>query len=121
MLVVLLLTLTGCVRRTVTITSDPPGTLVWLNDREIGRTPVDVDFVFYGHYDVRLEREGYEPRMTSAVVRPPWWDNIPLDFFAEIAPFDLHSSTMWHFNMEPLNDDPDALLERAREMRSRAE
>ncbi len=38
----------GCVQRTITITSDPPGALVWLNDREIGRTPLDVNFVYYG-------------------------------------------------------------------------
>ncbi|MFB3120043.1 MAG: PEGA domain-containing protein [Stenotrophomonas maltophilia] len=40
------------------ITSEPPGALVWLNDREIGRTPVDVDFEFYGRYDVRLHLPG---------------------------------------------------------------
>ncbi len=43
----------GCVERTVTITSEPDNALVYLNDEEIGRTPVTVSFTFYGVYDVR--------------------------------------------------------------------
>ncbi len=50
--------LTGCVERTITVTSDPSGALVYLNDTEIGRTPVTVPFTFYGTYDVRLEHDG---------------------------------------------------------------
>ena len=34
--------LTGCVQRTITVNSDPQGALVYLNDIEIGRTPVTV-------------------------------------------------------------------------------
>lgn len=48
----------GCVRRTITITSEPSGALVHLNDTEIGRTPVTVGFTHYGVYDVRLSHEG---------------------------------------------------------------
>ncbi len=79
----------GCVRRTITITTEPPGTLVWLNDREVGRTPVQVDFKHYGTYDVRLEHRGYEPMMTSGRANPPWWDHVGLDLFAELTPADL--------------------------------
>jgi len=49
--------LVGCVERTITITSEPSGALVHLNDEEIGRTPVTVPFRFYGVYDVRLTHE----------------------------------------------------------------
>jgi len=113
------LTLTGCVERTITITSDPPGALVWLNDREIGRTPVDVGFVYYGTYDVRLEKDGHEPLMTKGAARPPWWDNIPVDFFAEVAPVDLHADVRWHYTLEQVREDRAALLDRAGELRLR--
>ena len=49
----------GCLERTVTITSDPEGALVTLNDQQIGRTPVETGFRYFGVYDVRLELEGY--------------------------------------------------------------
>lgn len=47
----------GCVERTITITSEPSGALVHLNDEEVGRTPLTVPFTFYGVYDVRLEMD----------------------------------------------------------------
>ena len=110
----------GCVKRTITITSDPGGALVWLNDREIGRTPVDVEFVHYGTYDVRLRLDGYEPLLTTGKANPPLWDVVGPDFVAELLPLELHSEIHWHYELEPRNDDPEALLERAREMRQEA-
>lgn len=109
----------GCVRRTITITSDPPGALVWLNDREIGRTPVDVDFEYYGTYDVQLRQPGYEPLMTSGNAAAPWWETVGLDLVAELAPLNLHSRVQWHYALEPQHMDAEALTERARQLRSR--
>lgn len=52
------LVLAGCVQRVISITSQPSGALVYLNDEEVGRTPVSVPHLFYGVYDVRLEHRG---------------------------------------------------------------
>ena len=98
---VMLLSSTGCVRRTISITSDPAGALVILNDREVGRTPVEVDFTYYGTYDVRLHKEGFEPFAGSAEAAPPAWDTIPLDLASELIPADLHARVAWHFMMAP--------------------
>src|SRR5437016_11722038 len=38
----------GCVRRTVTVRTDPQGAAVVLNDQHIGTSPVSVDFTWYG-------------------------------------------------------------------------
>jgi len=116
-LMVLVVLCGGCVRRTIMITSEPPGVLVWVNDREVGRTPVDIDFEFYGVYDVRLELAGYEPMMTSGKAAPPWWDGVGADFFAELAPADLHSEVHWHYDLAPLMDDREALVDRADQLR----
>jgi hypothetical protein len=110
----------GCVRRTITITTAPPGALVWVNDREVGRTPLEVEFLYYGRYDVRLEREGYEPLMTHGDAAPPLWDVIPLDLAAELLPLELRSRVRWHYDLTPRDDDPAALLERARRLRAAA-
>ena len=115
--ILVLITATGCVRRTVSITTEPPGALVWLNDREVGRTPLEVDFDFYGKYDVRLERDGYEPMMTAARAKAPWWDTVGLDLVSELVPADLNSRVEWHFEMKPLDTDRDALVERAVDLR----
>ncbi len=108
---------TGCVRRTIMITSEPPGVLIWVNDREVGRTPIDVGFEYYGVYDVRLELAGYEPMMTSGKASAPWWDKAGADFFAELVPADLQSEVRWHYVLTPLTEDRDALIERAAQLR----
>lgn len=105
----------GCVRRTIDITSEPSGAMVTLNDRQVGRTPVAVDFTYYGTYDVRLSLDGHEPLVTSAEATPPIWDNVPLDFVAEALPSRLDSVVTWHFVLEPERND--GLLERAEEFR----
>jgi hypothetical protein len=109
----------GCVQRTITITSEPPGALVWLNDREIGRTPVDVEFLHYGTYDVRLQLAGHEPLMTRGDAMPPWWDNVGLDFFAEMVP-GARSDVAWHYVLAPAANDPEALVQRANDLRAKA-
>jgi hypothetical protein len=109
---------TGCIRRTISISTDPAGSMVWLNDREVGRSPIDVDFDYYGTYDVRVEQEGYEPLMTTGKAKAPLWDTVGLDLISELMPFTLHSRVEWHYALEPVKDDPEALVDRARDLRS---
>ncbi len=108
----------GCVRRTLAITTEPAGALLWLNDREIGRTPAQVDFLHYGQYSVRLELEGYEPLTTFGDANPPWWDLLGPDLVSEMIPAELHSEVEWHYQLEPLAEDPAAVVERAKELRA---
>ena len=106
----------GCVRRTIAITSTPSDALVFVNDREVGRTPCEVDFLFYGEYDVRLKHEGYESIVGSGTASAPVWDFIGADLLVEVAPLDLESRVDWHFDFIPANNDPVDLLARARQM-----
>jgi len=112
----------GCVEREITITSEPSGALVHLNDQEVGRTPVDVPFTFYGTYDVRLEKEGYEPLWTQKQARTPWWEYPGPDLVAEAIP-GMRSNPTWRFELDnatpPEKRDPKELLENAQELRQR--
>lgn len=112
---------TGCVRRTIEITSTPSDALVWVNAREVGRTPLNFEFTYDGTYDVRLRHEGFKPIQTSASTEVPVWDLPGPDFFAEIAPVEFKRTTQWHFDLEPLDVDPALTIERARAMRSMLE
>ena len=110
----------GCVERRIFIETDPPGALVWLNDAQVGRSPVDVGFTHHGVYDLRIEKEGYEPLVTPADTNGPIWDAVPLDFFAEVLPVDAKAEARWKFTLTPRNDSEEALVERASQLRSRA-
>jgi hypothetical protein len=112
-------TLSGCVEQTITITSDPPGALVYLNDVEFGRTPVTREFTFYGTYDVHVRREGHQALVTKSVVIAPWWNWVPLDLIATAMPFTLHDRQRLHYDLKPLTTQPadaQALLERAEKL-----
>jgi hypothetical protein len=119
MVIALSMLLGGCVERRVWIDSEPQGALVWLNDAQVGRTPVDVSITHGGTYDLRLEKEGFEPLMTPATTEGPVWDVVPIDFVVEILPVKARSETRWKFTLEPRNDSEEALVERAAGLRDR--
>lgn len=115
--------LTGCVRRTMTITTEPPHALVFLNDQEVGRSEVTVDFLWYGDYDVIIRQEGYETLKTNWEIKAPWYQVIPIDFFAEVLwPGKIHDVHARHFVLEPQRlPEQQELLGRAIETRDQAE
>ena len=118
------LLLTGCMQRTLSITSEPEGAIVWVNDVEVGRTPVQTSFTFYGTYDVRVRKEGYQPVSTSKVARTPVYEYPPIDFVVMAMPWRTNTKIEWHFDLEPIAEVTDPaqaeadLLERADELRS---
>ncbi|HRQ73350.1 MAG TPA: PEGA domain-containing protein [Phycisphaerales bacterium] len=118
-------TLTGCVERRLSVTSDPPGALVYINDLEVGRTPLQTSFLFHGWYDVRVELEGYEPLRTEAEAAAPVYEYPPIDLVAEALPMKIRNTQRWHFVLSPLaeaaltGEEAEGLLaERARAMRA---
>jgi len=112
----------GCVRRTLTITTEPPHAHVFLNDHEVGVSRVQTDFTWYGDYDVVVRKEGYYTLHTHWQIDPPWYQLIPVDFFTEVLwPGQFHDERSRHFELSPARPtDTDALVERARKIRRRA-
>lgn len=109
----------GCVQRTITVTSQPEGALVYLNDEEVGRTPLTVPFTFYGVYDVRLVHEASQTLNTTREAKAPWYDQPGVDFVSEVLPVDAEVDLVWHFDLQPRVDiDEAAVIERAHEMRA---
>lgn len=99
--IVLSLGSAGCLQRTITVTSEPSGAVVWINDNEVGRTPVDVDFTYFGKYSVRLRREGYEPIIDERKVKAPLREMPGIDLAAEALPVNFHHRVKWHYDLSP--------------------
>jgi hypothetical protein len=110
--------LAGCLERRLYITSEPTGALVRLNDVEVGRTPVEVDFEWYGTYDVRLELEGHEPLATSAKADAPVHEWPGIDFVTMALPMKFKNDVRWHFELEPESFDEAEAIARGREVRT---
>ena len=95
--------LSACNQRTLEITSEPPGALVKLNDIEVGRTPLQVNFKYYGVYDVRLALEGYENLATSAEAVAPWYEYPGPDLATAATSTNVRRG--WNFILVPLPTD----------------
>jgi hypothetical protein len=114
----------GCVERILTVQTNPPGALVYLNGQEMGRTPVQRDFTWYGTYDLSVRKEGYQTIKTGAKVMPPIYEWIPLDLLFEVLPIPLRDHHVLHYDLEPtpIVASPDTgLLERGQSMREQLE
>ena len=109
----------GCVKRTLSISTTPDNALVWLNDREVGRTPLQIEFLYYGEYDIRIQHDESESIMATRWIRSPWWDMPFVDIAAEAVPFELNANPVWHFDLQPRNDNLNDLVNRANNFRSR--
>ncbi|HEY0008015.1 MAG TPA: PEGA domain-containing protein, partial [Tepidisphaeraceae bacterium] len=91
--------LSGCVERQMTITSDPPNALVYLNGQEAGRTPIQRDYTWYGNYDVQVRADGHQTLKTEKQLTAPWWQWPPFDFFAELMPWHPTDRQAMHFTL----------------------
>ncbi len=116
----------GCARieRTITVTSEPADALVYLNDQEVGRTPVTRTFKWYGTYDVEIRKEGFEPLKTTAAVIAPWWQFPPVDFAAEFVPGTHEDHRKFNYVLrQPAlqEEDPALLIRRGEQLRDRLE
>ncbi len=116
-----LLVLAGCVERTITVLTDPPGALVSVNDVEQGRTPVTFPFTWYGKYRVLVEHPKYETLETTKNVSAPIYQWPVIDFVAEILlPFKFHDHHDWSFSLvkrQPI--DTEQLIDRAQDLRNK--
>jgi hypothetical protein len=94
--------LSGCVERQLTINTEPQGALIVLNDEEIGISPVNVAFNWYGDYTVRINKEGYQSLDTHKKLKRPTKDVFPFDFFYEVlTPKTYVDKYEWTFALTP--------------------
>ncbi len=112
----------GCVRRRMTVSSNPPGATVYLDGKEIGRTPFSTNFDYYGNREFRCVKDGYETKTVILPVRAPWYQWVGIDLFSEVLlPGKLTDRKYYEFDMQPmLMVPPHELVGRAEELRQHA-
>ncbi|GAB62922.1 MAG: PEGA domain-containing protein [Candidatus Jettenia sp.] len=106
-------TLCGCVLRSLTVDSNPPGAVVYLDDKPIGETPVTTEFTYYGTRKITLEKtdaEGrllYERKIAYEKIKAPVYQIFPIDFFFElIIPVKLKDEHYFNYQLDPLKQIP---------------
>jgi len=119
-LLILVVAASGCVRRRFTVRTNPPGAVLYVDNQEIGVTPVATKFTYYGTREIRLEKDGYEPVVQLHQFRTPWYQYPPLDFISEnLVPWEIRDQRELDFEMVPLRiTPPEELRARAEQLRS---
>ncbi len=84
----------------------------------MSQTPVTYSR-WYGDYDVRISKEGYETLKTHRRLKGPWYDNFPFDFFAGcLNPKRIIDSYEWTFELKQRQEpERPQLIEDARQLK----
>jgi hypothetical protein len=122
-LLVTLLAVAGCVERKLTINTDPAGAQVFLNDEEIGVSPVTASFNWYGDYNITIRKQGRETLQTHRNLQAPWYDLFPFDFLTQILyPGRIVDSREWSFELAPQKEvGREELIKSAEQIKNQAE
>ena len=102
---------TGCVQRRMMIRTDPPGALVYVDDYEIGTTPIACNFTYYGTRKIRLVKDGFETLTVEQPIRAPWYEIPPLDFISDnFVPGEIRDNRLLTYRMTPQRQIPSGEL-----------
>src|SRR3989338_3523892 len=97
----ILLCASGCVRRSLTIRTDPQGASVYVNDQLKGESPVTYDFVWYGWHRVMVRKEGFERVEDRKLLSSPVYLWMPFDLAMELLPFPIRDARTWSYTLSP--------------------
>ena len=98
--------MSGCVRRSLTIRTDPPGAKVYVNDELKGESPVTYDFMWYGWHRVMIRKEGYSRVDDRKQLRSPARLWIPFDLVMELVPVRVWDRREWAYTLTPAPELP---------------
>jgi hypothetical protein len=91
----------------MTVKSNPVGATVYLDGKDIGRTPLSTNFDHYGKREFRLVKQGYETKTELRAVRAPWYQWVGLDFVSEVLlPGKLTDHKYYEFELQPEKIEP---------------
>ena len=112
----------GCVRRRLTIRTNPPGAQVFADNQEIGTTPCSASFVYYGTRQLTIMKDGYRTEKIFQKIPPPWYEIPPLDFFSEnLSPMETRDERIVDVQLVPEEIVPrQQLVDRAQTLRDSA-
>ncbi len=112
----------GCVRRRMTVRTNPPGATVSVDNQVIGTSPAASSFVYYGTREFRIEKDGYRTETIRRRLNPPWYEFPGLDFVSEtLWPGELRDERIIDVQLVPQTIEPtDDVMGRAESLRNQS-
>ena len=114
-----LLLLSGCVERKVTFLSEPSGADVYFDGNLVGKTPVTINFTYYGKHAILIQMNAYSTINGEVDIKSPWHQKPGLDFFSEnLYPYTIIDEQSISFKLEPVKKEAsDEAIKRARALK----
>src|SRR5436305_7152234 len=78
-----LLFMAGCTSRGITVTTEPPGAELSINNRVVGVTPMRVMFAHYGTYRIEIRKERFKTLVREEKINPPTYGIDPVTVVAD--------------------------------------
>ncbi len=75
---------TGCLQRSLSISSEPSGAQLIVNGQAAGNTPAKLAFHHHGTYRVELRKPGYVPVVEGLRVGPKIYERMPIDLVTDV-------------------------------------
>ncbi|MEQ1829227.1 MAG: PEGA domain-containing protein [Pirellula sp.] len=86
----------------MTVRTNPPGAMVYVDKNPVGLSPVSANFTYYGTRNVEITRDGYRTERFLRKFDPPWYEIPPLDFFSEsLWPFEQRDERIIDVQLTP--------------------
>ncbi len=119
LVLVLLVSATGCVKRRLIVRSYPEGALVMIDKRPVGYSPVSVPFTYSGTREIQLEKDGYKTVQVKERIRPKLYDTFPVSLITNhLWLGELRDERLLEFQLEPREQVSESrLLDRANDLR----
>lgn len=96
------ITTLGCVRRRLTVRTNPPGAAVYVDRQLIGSSPASSAFVYSGTRHIEVVADGYRTEKVLRKISPPWYQIPPFDFFSEtLWPWEIRDERIIDITMVP--------------------
>ena len=111
----------GCVERTYTVLTNPPGAMLLENGHEVGPTPAIQGFRYFGKYRFTVFAPGYQTKVVDQPIRAPWYEYFPIDFVVEnLLPWTIRIHREFRIDLDPLEVvPPEAIFESANQLRAK--
>lgn len=98
---ILALMSSGCVRRIVSIDSQPQGADIYFDRKLIGKTPFRHEFLYYGGHHLELVKKDYRNIQTTLKLKGPLYEFFPLSIFSELLiPWEITDMHAANYTLE---------------------
>ena len=112
----------GCIRKRMTVRTNPPGAMVYVDRQPIGLSPASTNFTYYGTRNIEVVRDGYRTERFLHRMNAPWYQIPPLDFVSEtLWPFERRDERVVDVQLvEEPSVTSDALIDSGEQLRLQA-